>query len=61
MSPSKWGGFPLCWNATADPIAPHPTSKELVPHPPLSQATGLMHLPGEAGKEGVSSVNPDEG
>jgi len=50
----------LCWNATGDPITPHPTSEELVPHPPLSQDAGLVHLPGKAGKEGVSSVNPNK-
>lgn len=41
------------------PITPHPTLKELIPHPPLSQ--DLIHLPGKTRKEGVSSINLNKG
>lgn len=40
-------------------IPSHP--KGAVPHPPLSQDAGLLHLPGEARKEGFSSVTPNKG
>lgn len=38
-----------------------PSHLRVVPQSPLSQDTGLVHLPGKAGKEGVSSVNPNKG
>lgn len=50
--------FSCAGTKSGDPFTPYFTWKELVPHPSFSQNVGIVHLPGEARKDGVSSVNP---
>lgn len=54
------GRFSLVLEQTGDPFTPHFTLKELVPHPFFFQDAGIVHLPDEAGGDGVSSVNPNK-
>lgn len=42
-------------------MPPHPISRKLVLRPLLSQDIGFTHLPGKAGREGVSLAAPDKG
>lgn len=63
LIPAQGNGevFSCAGTKTGDPFTAHSTLKELVPHPLFSQDIGTVHLPGEAGKDGVSSVNLHKG